>query len=109
MSDGPDELWRPTPESIRGTRVAAFARWVEQRRGLSFGDPTDYDRLWRWSVEHLDQFWGDFATWSGVLPDVPDDRVLTDRSMPGAVWFPGHDDQLRRAGLPQRLRRAPRR
>ena len=61
----------------------------QERRGLSFGDPTDYDALWRWSVEHLDQFWGDFATWSGVLPDVPDDRVLTDRSMPGAVWFPG--------------------
>lgn len=57
--------------------------------GLSFGDPTDYDTLWRWSVEHLDQFWGDLATWTGVLPDVPDDRVLTDRSMPGAVWFPG--------------------
>jgi acetoacetyl-CoA synthetase len=85
----PDVLWRPAPESIRATRVAAFAGWVEQRRGLSFGDPTDYDRLWRWSVEHLDQFWGDFATWSGVLPDVPDDQVLTDRGMPGAVWFPG--------------------
>ena len=24
-----------------------------------------------------------------MLPDVPDDQVLTDRSMPGAVWFPG--------------------
>jgi acetoacetyl-CoA synthetase len=82
-------LWEPTPESMRSTRMAAFARWVEERRGLSFGDPPDYDALWRWSVEHLDQFWGDLAGWTGVLPDVPDDRVLTDRSMPGAVWFPG--------------------
>jgi acetoacetyl-CoA synthetase len=88
-SERPEELWSPTPESIRQTRIAAFARWVGERRGLDFGDPTDYDTLWRWSVEHLDQFWGDLATWSGVLPDVPDDRVLTDRSMPGAVWFPG--------------------
>ena len=24
-----------------------------------------------------------------MLPGVPDDRVLTDRAMPGAVWFPG--------------------
>jgi acetoacetyl-CoA synthetase len=85
----PAVLWRPTPESIRATRIAEFAAWVEQRRGLSFGDPTDYDRLWRWSVEHLDQFWGDFATWTGVLPDVPDDLVLTRREMPGAEWFPG--------------------
>ena len=40
-------------------------------------------------MEHLDQFWAEVAEWSGVLPGVPDDEVLTDRSMPGAVWFPG--------------------
>ncbi|WP_309229963.1 MULTISPECIES: acetoacetate--CoA ligase [unclassified Blastococcus] len=83
-----DVLWQPTPETMRGTRIAAFARWVEQRRGLSFGDPVDYDALWRWSVEHLDQFWGDLARWTGVL-DVPDAAVLPDPGMPGAVWFPG--------------------
>ncbi|WP_347058424.1 acetoacetate--CoA ligase [Blastococcus sp. HT6-30] len=85
----PEILWQPTAESARATRIAAFARWVAERRGLSFGDPVDYDRLWRWSVEHLDRFWGDVAEWTGVLPGVPDERVLTDRSMPGAVWFPG--------------------
>jgi len=88
VSEQPEVLWRPTPESIRATRVAAFAAWVSERRGISFGDPVDYDTLWRWSVEHLDQFWGDLARWTGVL-DVPDDRVLTRREMPGAEWFPG--------------------
>ncbi|UOY00725.1 acetoacetate--CoA ligase [Blastococcus sp. PRF04-17] len=83
------ELWRPTAESMHATRIAAFARWVAERRGREFGEPADYDRLWRWSVEHLDQFWGDLAEWTGVLPGVPDDRVLTSREMPGAVWFPG--------------------
>ncbi|HEX2576565.1 MAG TPA: acetoacetate--CoA ligase, partial [Aquihabitans sp.] len=85
----PDVLWRPTAEGVAATRIAAFAADVAARRGLSFGDPVDYDALWRWSVEHLDQFWADVAGWSGVLPGVPDDEVLTDRSMPGAVWFPG--------------------
>jgi acetoacetyl-CoA synthetase len=85
---GPDVLWTPTPEAARATRIAAFARWVGEKRGRDFGDPADYDTLWRWSVEHPDQFWGDLATWSGVLPGVPDDRVLTRREMPGAVWFP---------------------
>ncbi len=84
-----DVLWQPTPASIRGTRIAAFAEWVSRRRGLSFGDPVDYDALWRWSVEHLDQFWGDLAGWTGVLPGVPDADVLPSRGMPGAVWFPG--------------------
>ena len=85
----PDVLWRPTPESIGATRLAEFTAWVTEKRGLSFGDPVDYDTVWRWSVEHLDQFWADVADWSGVLPGVPDDRVLTRREMPGAEWFPG--------------------
>ncbi|TYP88001.1 acetoacetate--CoA ligase [Blastococcus xanthinilyticus] len=88
-ASAPEVLWQPTPASIAGTRMAAFAGWVAGRRGLSFGDPVDYDRLWRWSVEHLDQFWADVAEWTGVLPGVPDEQVLAGREMPGAVWFPG--------------------
>jgi acetoacetyl-CoA synthetase len=88
-SAGPQVLWRPTPESIRATHLAQFADRVARRRGLDLGDPADYDAIWRWSVEHLDQFWAEVADWSGVLPGVPDDRVLTRRRMPGAEWFPG--------------------
>src|SRR3954468_16531174 len=84
----PQVLWTPTPESARATGIARFASWVADRRGLDFGDPPDYDALWHWSVEHLDQFWADVAEWSGVLPGVPEDRVLTRREMPGAEWFP---------------------
>jgi acetoacetyl-CoA synthetase len=69
----PAVLWRPTAESIRGTRVAAFADWVAARRGRDFGDPVDHDTLWRWSVGHLEQSWSDLAAWSGALPGVPDD------------------------------------
>jgi acetoacetyl-CoA synthetase len=88
-SPAPAVLWTPTPGFARGTRIAGFARAVSERRGVEFGDPPDYDALWRWSVEHLDQFWAEVAEWSGVLPGVPDDEVLTSRAMPGAVWFPG--------------------
>ncbi|MCW2534996.1 MAG: acsA [Modestobacter sp.] len=85
----PQVLWCPTPESIAASQLGRFAAWVAERRGLDFGSPPDYDAIWRWSVEHLDQFWADVATWTDVLPDVPDDRVLTRRDMPGAEWFPG--------------------
>jgi acetoacetyl-CoA synthetase len=81
-------LWRPTPESIAQTRLHEFAGWVSGRRGIDFGDPTGYDTLWRWSVDHLEHFWSDLAIWTGVLSEPPD-RVLADAVMPGAVWFPG--------------------
>ncbi|NEK59553.1 acetoacetate--CoA ligase [Geodermatophilus sabuli] len=104
-ADTPDEpvvLWRPTPESMRATRLGQFAARVAQRRGLDLGDPPDYDAIWRWSVEHLDQFWAEVADWSGVLPGVPDGDVLARREMPGAVWFPGatlnYAEQALRAG-----------
>ena len=42
-----------------------------------------------------------------MLPGVPDDRVLTDRSMPGAVWFPGTTVNFAEQALRQRHRRAP--
>jgi acetoacetyl-CoA synthetase len=87
-SSQPEVLWSPTPDSIAASRLGRFAGWVAERRGLDFGSPPGYDAVWRWSVDHLDQFWADVATWSDVLPDVPDDRVLTRREMPGAQWFP---------------------
>ena len=84
-----DVLWQPTPDSMRETRIAAFAEWVAQRRGISVGDPVDYDALWRWSVEHLDEFWAEVWKFFDVAPGTTYDAVLADRSMPGAVWFPG--------------------
>lgn len=86
-SDG--VLWRPTESSMAATRLGAFAHWVAEQRGNAFGEPMDYDRIWRWSVESPQEFWGDLATWTGALPGVPDAEVLADSSMPGATWFPG--------------------
>jgi acetoacetyl-CoA synthetase len=86
---GAEVLWRPTPGSIAASRLGRFAAEVAGRRGLDFGSPPAYDAIWRWSVEHPDQFWADVATWTDVLPGVPEDRVLTRREMPGAEWFPG--------------------
>ncbi len=58
-----------------------MARFM-RARGFS-----DYDELWRWSVEDLDGFWG--ALWDWFEIDGSYDRVLGSRDMPGAEWFPG--------------------
>jgi acetoacetyl-CoA synthetase len=75
----PRLLWTPSAERIERARITRFAR----ERGL----PTDYDELWRWSVEHLEDFWA--AIWDEFRVDGSYDGVLVSREMPGAQWFPG--------------------
>ena len=72
-------LWRPSAEVIEQATITAFAR----SRGL----PEEYHDLWRWSVEHIDEFWA--AIWDHFGVDGAHGEVLGSRSMPGATWFPG--------------------
>jgi acetoacetyl-CoA synthetase len=79
-------VWAPPPGARERTRIGQFMAWLGQERGLSFAG---YHDLWRWSVSDLDGFWGSFCEWAGVRWRSPPSAVLQDRSMPGAVWFPG--------------------
>jgi acetoacetyl-CoA synthetase len=74
----PTLLWNPPPELAEG---AAMTRFMRER---GFGD---YHELWRWSVEDSEGFWG--AIWDFFGVEGSYDRVLGDRTMPGAEWFPG--------------------
>jgi acetoacetyl-CoA synthetase len=70
-------LWEPSAEQIERSAMTAFMR----DRGFS-----TYDELWRWSVEDLEGFWS--AIWDRFEAGGDHGRVLGDRSMPGAEWFP---------------------
>lgn len=84
--DAPELLWDPSPEHVAGTRIAAFRAWLGTERGM---DLPDYRALWRWSVSDLEGFWSSVAEFFDVRFHRAAHRVLTDRSMPGAEWFPG--------------------
>jgi acetoacetyl-CoA synthetase len=66
--------------------LTRYMRWLTSERGLSFGG---YDELWRWSVADLEGFWASIWDFFDVASSQPYDRVLADRSMPGARWFEG--------------------
>src|SRR5437588_2356803 len=82
----PELLWRPSEERIERATITRYQRWLEDSRGLRFDD---YAELWRWSVDELDAFWQSIVEFFDVRFEVSADRVLGDRSMPGAQWFPG--------------------
>jgi acetoacetyl-CoA synthetase len=81
-----DLLWTPRPERVEKTHITAFMRWLATERGHQFGS---YPQLWQWSVDDLEGFWQAIWDYFKVQSSTPYERVLGDRRMPGAQWFPG--------------------
>src|ERR1700756_1493581 len=81
-----DLLWTPGAARINKSHLTAFMRWLAQTRGRKF---SGYDELWSWSVSDLEGFWQAIWDYFGVRSSTPYERVLADRRMPGAKWFPG--------------------
>jgi acetoacetyl-CoA synthetase len=86
-TQNPAPLWQPTPERAAEARITRFQAWAAEHHGA----PADggYPALHRWSVEELEAFWKAVTEWFDVRFSTPFTRVLGDRSMPGATWFPG--------------------
>jgi acetoacetyl-CoA synthetase len=61
-------------------------RWLARERGRKLAS---YEELWSWSVSDLEGFWQAIWDYFGVRSSVPHERVLGERRMPGAQWFPG--------------------
>jgi acetoacetyl-CoA synthetase len=79
-------LWTPGAEQREHAEMARFMRWAGARHGRAFAD---YDELWRWSVDQLEDFWADVWEFCGVRASTPYQRVLGSHEMPGASWFQG--------------------
>lgn len=83
-SDG-EIVWRPPADLRDSCGLAAYQRWLQRERGLTFAD---YRSLWRWSVDQLDAFWSSVWEFEQVTATGAADRVLARETMPGASWFP---------------------
>ena len=79
-------IWRPDPAVAGGSAIARFGRFVTGRTGVAFDQ---YPDLWRWSVDHLPEFWGAVWDFFGMTADGSHEVALADAAMPGARWFPG--------------------
>ena len=79
-------MWQPSAERCERATLTRFMRWAGERHGRVFAD---YEELWRWSVDDLDAFWADIWDFCEVRASHRYERVLGDRRMPGAQWFPG--------------------
>jgi acetoacetyl-CoA synthetase len=80
-------LWQPSEAERERAEMTRFMRWVAERRGHDLGG--DYEQLWRWSVQELEEFWQSIWEFFGVRASRQHEGVLAERKMPGARWFEG--------------------
>jgi acetoacetyl-CoA synthetase len=85
-ADAPEVLWRPPADALDRSRLGDYMRWLERTRGLEF---RDYDALWRWSVDELEDFWQSIWDYFEIIAHAQPTAVLGSSAMPGAEWFPG--------------------
>lgn len=79
-------LWSPTSETFAASTLSRYQNWLSAR-GLG-PSSNDYASLWAWSVDELDPFWRSIWDFFEVQADGSPERVLGQREMPGAEWFP---------------------
>ena len=66
--------------------MALYRRWLYDHRGLSF---SNYEDMRQWSVRDIDAYWRSMWDYFDLQSPTPFHAVLTARTMPGAIWFPG--------------------
>lgn len=85
-------LWQPSPERIAQSGLSAFRDWVNTRHQLNLNN---YDSLWRWSVDNLEDFWEAIWLFYEVAPQAKYRSVLSSRTLPcqhnknTPRWFEG--------------------
>jgi acetoacetyl-CoA synthetase len=79
-------LWSPSVDRIASARVTQFQAYVERRLNRQF---LNFDELWRWSIEDLNEFWQSIWDYHEVKSHTAYGKPLSVRKMPGATWFEG--------------------
>ncbi len=80
-------LWKPSEERIKSTNMYRFMNFINERFNRNF---TEYEPLYRWSVENIPDFWASMWDFVDIKNSRKYDEVVDDPyKMPGAKWFMG--------------------
>jgi acetoacetyl-CoA synthetase len=79
-------LWEAPAEAQANSVMRRYIDWLRETRGLQFDN---YDQLWQWSTEQIEDFWASLWQFYDIQASTPYEQVLSSRDMPGAEWFVG--------------------
>lgn len=84
------KLWQHS--SPNTTEMYKFKAYISSTHDVQFGPETDKHRsLWRWSVDHTAEFWGEVWAYTGVRASKPWSTVVDESApmFPRPEWFGG--------------------
>jgi acetoacetyl-CoA synthetase len=80
-------LWKPSQERINNTNLKRFTYFINKKYEQDF---TEYDTLYRWSIDNISDFWSSMWEFADIKASAPYTEVIDDlQKMPGAKWFTG--------------------
>jgi acetoacetyl-CoA synthetase len=80
-------IWAPSKDAAEHSHMARFMRRVSRDLDRKI---SDYDELWRWSIEDRAAFWSALWRYAEVIASRPADTVLENgEAMPGSRWLVG--------------------
>ncbi|MCP3875822.1 MAG: acetoacetate--CoA ligase [Desulfobacteraceae bacterium] len=78
-------LWQPSEERIKQTNMYRFMNTVNDKFDK---DLKDYNQLWEWSVDNLEDFWSTTWDFIDIKASKPYEKAIDDpNKMPGAKFF----------------------
>lgn len=79
-------LWTPTESFKKSSHLYAYKQWLSNNKQLHF---ENYEQLWNWSVNHIEDFWVSICDYFNVIFHSPFSKVISSYDMPGVKWFEG--------------------
>lgn len=81
-----DILWEPSVQDLESSRLQEYRQWLTINHNHSSGD---YESLWLWSVDNIEDFWETIIAFFKVKLHSPYTSVLSGDQMPDMTWFDG--------------------
>ena len=80
-----DLSWQPDPRKAQDTCLGHYMSYLKHE---GFGHFTDYDSLWAWSVDELDNFWSSIWDFADIIGERGNLAYQHDADIRKAQFFP---------------------
>jgi len=82
----PKLLWQPSKKVKSNSNLTNYINWLKEN---SIIRPQNYDELWEWSVNNIEDFWGSIWNFFSIQSTTEPTQVLSTHAMPKTIWFKG--------------------